>query len=371
MFRASLIFILLAIPFLTLGQTAPPANEKVSIGTDFNVFQPKNNVSIREMLDYSKEVLSESRTKEYYKEDLKAFDEFVNELAVKYRFNGDILVGLHSDLLYYNSFGFSNPKLRDTLESNERFQLASVTKQFTAASILRLQEQGKLSIEDPVVKYLPDFKFDNIQIKHLLNHSSGLPDYLYLMEALWKEDDLPENDDVLALINQRVRVLGFVPGSQHLYSNTGYVILALLAEKVSSIPYSAFLRNEFFIPLKMDNTFIYRGSEVQNTYPEHLVGFDRIDNKWELIAESVTNGSVGDKGVYTTAKDLHKWFRALKSGKVLKEESMKSMFYYQGYEKDSKGFGMGFKLEKNLQGKLKIYHNGRWEGFRNGLVYYP
>lgn len=121
----------------------------------------------------------------------------------------------------------------------------------------------------------------------------------------------------------------------------------------------------------MDNTFIYRGSEVQNTYPEHLVGFDRIDNKWELIAESVTNGSVGDKGVYTTAKDLHKWFRALKSGKVLKEESMKSMFYYQGYEKDSKGFGMGFKLEKNLQGKLKIYHNGRWEGFRNGLVYYP
>ncbi len=326
---------------------------------------------LRKIFEIDRDLMDELAVKSEYSEELAKFDEFLQAEAKKYRFSGDILIGYRSQTLYYNSFGYANPVSKDSLQHDQRFQLASVSKQFAAASILRLEERDSLNIEDLVVKYLPDFKFKNVQIKHLLNHSAGLPDYLYLMEALWKDEELPDNEDVLYLVNEKVRALGFAPGTQNAYSNTGYVTLALIIEKVSGKSYPDFLRDEFFNPLKMENTFVYRGTDEKIVYPEHLVGYDVNEGKYTPVVESVNNGSYGDKGIYTTAKDLHKWFRALKGGKLLTEESMKRMFYYKGYEKDQNGFGMGFKLAFNKSGKIKIYHNGRWEGFRNGLVYYP
>lgn len=299
----------------------------------------------------------------------KAIEELRTTILAKaklYSFNGEVLVSQKGKILSYSSFGFANPLLREKLETGYRFQLASVSKQFTAVAILELVARGKLMLDDSFSQYFPAFKFNTITVEQLLTHSSGLPDYFWYLENTWKSDLGPKNEDMIALINRYISSTDFVPGTDNAYSNTGYVLLALLVEHITAVPFRDYMPREYFRPLNMAKTSFTRGGLSLAGYD-----LDPVSKLYEPVQPSLSNAIVGDKGIYTSAWDLNKWFIALKEGRILNQKWVDLMFYPKDFEKTSKSYGMGFKLEWSRFKLLKVFHNGLWEGFRNGIAYFP
>lgn len=286
--------------------------------------------------------------------------------AKLYSFNGDVIVSHNDRILSHMSFGYANPQLKENLETGYRFQLASVSKQFTAVAILELVAKGKLMLDDSFSQYFPAFKFHAITVEHLLTHSAGLPDYFWYLENTWKSDLGPKNKDIIPLFNRYIPATDFVPGTDHVYSNTGYVLLALLVEHIVGVPFRDYMSKQYFKPLNMMKTGFVRGGLS-------LTGYDRdpVSKLYYPINPSLSNAIFGDKGIYTTAWDLNRWFIALKQGKILSQKWVDLMFYPKDFQKTSKSYGMGFKLEWSKFKLLKVFHNGLWEGFRNGIAYFP
>lgn len=285
--------------------------------------------------------------------------------ATRYQFNGDVLVTYQDRIVHYGAYGLANPATGAPLAPGQRYQLASVSKQFTAAAILILAGEGKLDLDAAVASYLPEFKFKGIRVRHLLNHSSGLPDYLWYLEHTWKKESAPANQDILPLINRYFET-AFRPGKGYLYSNTGYALLALLIEKRSGMSYADFLSQNIFMPLQMEQT------SVQATAEHGLEGYKIKKGEGPCAASySIANHIYGDKGIYATASDLNKWFIGLKNGLIVQPEYLEMMFYPDNYMHKSRGYGMGFKMEWSRFSQVKIYHNGLWEGFRNGISWFP
>ncbi len=290
----------------------------------------------------------------------------IDAKAKLYSFNGEVLVSQNGRILCYSSFGFANPLQRERLETGYRFQLASVSKQFTAVAILELVAKGKLALDDSFSQYFPTFKFSDITIEQLLTHSSGLPDYFWYLENTWKSNAGPKNEDIIPLINRYVAATDFVPGRDYAYSNTGYVLLALLVENISGVQFRDYMSKQYFKPLNMTKTSFTREGLSLTGYER-----DSISKLYEPIQPSLSNAIIGDKGIYTTAWDLNRWFIALKEGSILSQKWVDLMFFPKGFQKTAKSFGMGFKMEWSKFSLLKVYHNGLWEGFRNGITYFP
>lgn len=319
------------------------------------------------------ESIERNRDSLYYnpKSDIEklALTELAETISAKaklYSFNGEVIVSQNNRILSYSSFGYANPFLRKRLETGYRFQLASVSKQFTAVAILELVAKGKLMLDDSFSQYFPNFKFHSITVEQLLTHSAGLPDYFWYLENTWKSEMGPKNEDIIPLINRYISTTDFVPGTKSVYSNTGYVLLALLVENITGVPFRDYMSKQYFKPLNMTQTGFVRGGLS-------LTGYE-IDANSKLyipIQPSLSNAIFGDKGIYTTAWDLNRWFIALKQGRILSQKWVDLMFYPKDFEQTAKSFGMGFKLEWSKFRLLKVYHNGLWEGFRNGIAYFP
>jgi CubicO group peptidase (beta-lactamase class C family) len=297
---------------------------------------------------------------------LEELGETISAKAKIYSFNGEVIVSQNNRILSYSSLGYANPQNRERLEMGYRFQLASVSKQFTAVAILELVAKGKLMLDDSFSQYFPAFKFHAITIEHLLTHRAGLPDYFWYLENTWKSDMGPKNEDIIPLINRYISATDFVPGTESVYSNTGYVLLALLVEHITGVPFRDYMSKQYFKPLNMTKTGFVRGGLSLTGYE-----IDAISKLYIPIQPSLSNAILGDKGIYTTAWDLNQWFIALKRGRILSQKWVDLMFYPEDFEQTAKSFGMGFKLEWSKFGLLKVYHNGLWEGFRNGIAYFP
>ena len=181
------------------------------------------------------------------------------------------------------------------------------------------------------------------------------------------EERIPYNDDVLILINKHKLHLYFSPGTRFNYSNTGYVVLAAIIEKVSQLSYGEFLKKHIFEPLDMHNSFVY--SPAMNKKPHNILSGYRVwGRRYRKIPHTVNDGAVGDKGVYSTMNDLFKWDQALYSNQLLTEENKKRAFnpvtLKNGYQYP---YGFGFRL-KDLDSGKTVYHYGKWNGFRTGLI---
>lgn len=325
--------------------SAAESIQAIEENRDSLYFNPKNNAEIT--------VLEELRGT-------------IKAKAKLYSFNGDVIVSHNDRILSHMSFGYANPLIREELETGYRFQLASVSKQFTAVAILELVAKGKLMLDDSFAQYFPEFKFKTITVEQLLTHSAGLPDYFWYLENTWESDLGPQNKDIIPLINRYISATDFVPGTDHVYSNTGYVLLALLVEHIVDVPFRDYMSMQYFKPLNMMKTSFVRGGLS-------LTGYDRdpVSKLYQPIQPSLSNAIFGDKGIYTTAWDLNRWFIALKQGRILSQEWVDLMFYPKDFERTSKSYGMGFKLEWSKFKLLKVFHNGFWEGFRNGIAYFP
>jgi CubicO group peptidase (beta-lactamase class C family) len=292
-------------------------------------------------------------------------DKITNRAKVT-KFHGSILIAYKDKIVLNEQIGYQDPLEKIHPNENISYELASVSKQFTAASILLLQEEECLRIDEPVSNYLPGFKFENVTIRHLLKHSSGVWDYMYITEAFWKKKHAPSNKEVVALINKHQRNLNFRVGSRFSYNNSNYVLLAAIVEKVAEQHFQDFLQERFFNSLCLDNSYVGLESRYNPDVADAFIGYGR---GYVSLPPSFHNAALGDKGVYSSSTDLWRWFKSLKNNEILSEESVQLMFNQDEF--NTYKYGMGFRTKRGKNKEPIIYHNGIWDGYRNGLTYLP
>ncbi|MFT4198878.1 MAG: serine hydrolase domain-containing protein [Pseudoxanthomonas sp.] len=245
------------------------------------------------------------------------------------------------------------------------YRLASISKQFTATAILLLQQDGKLSVDDPVRKWLPSLPLadDDIRIRHLLSHTSGLIDYEDVMDQnqTWQLHD----GDVLKLLEKQNR-LYFPPGTDYRYSNSGFCLLALIVEKASGEPFPQFVKSRIFDKLGMNNSVEHvEGADV---VPDRAYGNSFIDGHWVRTDQSNTSATLGDGGVYSSIDDLAKWDAALYDDRLLSAASRHAMFTPKTRtpEPDVPYYGYAYRIDGDV-----LWHSGETIGGRNVIIRNP
>ena len=296
-------------------------------------------------------------------------DSLLKRINKRYDFNGAILVAKNNKVVYKNQIGYADFRKKIPLREESTFQLASVSKQFTAAAIMLLHERNKIHISDTINTYFPDFPFENITIENLLNHTSGLPKYFWVAEHEWNKEKAPTNNEMMQLLTKSTVQRFFKPGRNFDYSNTGYLVLASIIEKVSGNSFGNFLKENIFNPLGMKNSYVY-SFENDSIRKNQLKGY-RLYRGWKHIGipNTVNDAVVGDKNIYSTTEDLFKWNYGLNSGKLLSKASL-DLMYCQGETVYGRKVPYGFGFRINTKQKNTIYHYGKWNGFSTALTNY-
>ncbi|HTB07754.1 MAG TPA: serine hydrolase domain-containing protein [Bacteroidia bacterium] len=285
-------------------------------------------------------------------------DSFFNRLSKLQRFNGNVLVAHDGKVLYQQCFGVTDFKHKNPLTDSSEFQLGSVSKQFTSVAIMMLKEQGKLDYSDSVQKFFPAFPYKGVTVEMLLDHRSGLPNYMYLCSSLCKtEDQMVDNMQVVNLLCEHKPQRYFAPDKRFNYSNTNYCVLAAIVEQVSGVKFSDFMRKNVFKPLGMNHTFIY--DKTDTVIPNRVTGYNANYKKSGI---DFLDGVAGDKGVYSTTGDLLKWDQALYTDKLLKQSTLYVAYQPHGRWLNMHNYGFGWWLAYYNKDIL-VYHDGWWHGF--------
>jgi CubicO group peptidase (beta-lactamase class C family) len=293
-------------------------------------------------------------------------------------FNGNILVADHNKIALERSAGYAHFENKTPNSASTRFPIASVSKTITATAILQLAESKKLSVEDPVAKYLPGFPYPNIKIKHLLSHTSGLPPYNAYFDSLRKEDPsrVFTNKDFIPVVNNNPKPLLYQPGDSWNYDNVNYLVLALLVEKVSGTKYESYIRKNILKPAGMSNTFLYPLNEQYTerdktnlAYPylfPHLYYDSLVEAKTLPFVKSywTAYSFSGFADYVTTTADLLKYATALDNGTLLGKEitetSLVQMPLSNGKINAGK-YGLGWQVFDHPTGKI-VFHTGNATG---------
>jgi len=247
------------------------------------------------------------------------------------------------------------------------FQVASITKTFTAAGILILHQQEMLHIDSLVVHYIEEFPYRNITVRHLLNHTSGIQNYMWVMERYWSHSSMPTNQDMLQTFIRQQRPLDFAPGTRFSYSNTGYAVLAMVIERVSGERFPDFMRNKIFTPLRMFDTYVHDVHAGNPLVSTRAYGFRPVRGGHILIQPVSHDGVMGDKGIFSTAADLFKWDRAITSNELLSPSLWEMAFEKTRLQNENTiNYGLGWRLQTFLDQRI-VHHPGRWGGFRTSL----
>ncbi len=296
-------------------------------------------------------------------------DSLLKRINKRDDFHGAILVAKGEKILYQNEIGFADFKNKIPLNEESVFQLASVSKQFTAAAIMLLSERDKIKLTDTVNAYFPDFPYEGVTIENLLNHTAGLPKYFWVAEHKWQQNKAPTNSEMMALLESSNVLRFFKPGRNFDYSNTNYFVLASIVEKVSGTSFSSFLKSNIFEPLQMKHSYVY-SFENDSIKENQLDGYRLYRGRSHLkIRSTVNDAIVGDKNVYTTIEDLFKWTLGLNTEKLLTKESL-DLMYAKGKTVYGREIPYGFGFRIDTKGQKSIYHHGKWNGFSSGLTRY-
>ena len=297
-----------------------------------------------------------------------AIRQFMDSNFRRGNFNGSILVAKKGQIIYEEYGGFSHYKgQKDSITSSTPFHLASVSKTITAMAVLKLWEEKKLSIDDSVSKYLIGFPLEGVTIRTLLNHRSGLPNYVHYMERLgWDKKKRITNQEVLDFIIARHSEMDIArPNRGFSYSNTNYALLALLVEKVGGLPFGEYIQKTIFDPLQMKNSYVFSIADSARSMPSYFYNgrqyaFDFLDLVY------------GDKNVYSTVEDLQKFERSLAEYKFLSKASLDEAYIpYSNEKPGTHNYGLGWRMLLLKNGKKIIYHNGWWHGNRSAFYRLP
>lgn len=293
----------------------------------------------------------------------------LHRLLAEREFSGAVLIAKNGAVLCQAALGSADVDGHVPLTTRSSFNLASVSKQFTAAAVMILLEDGRLSLDDPVTDYLPELAcFPGITIRHLLNHTSGLPDIYGILGRVWDRSKTAGNEELLSIFAGGEHRTVFLPGEKFEYSNTGYVVLASVVERVSGLPFTRFLEERVFGPLDMNDSFAYYLTMDRYPRPERVYGLKRVNGSLLLNDLIYSDGMRGDGNVHASVEDLFKWDRALYGEKILKRETLRKMFT-PGRLNDGTPteYGFGFGIHEN--GRV-VSHGGSWVGFRSLIVRY-
>jgi CubicO group peptidase (beta-lactamase class C family) len=280
-------------------------------------------------------------------------------------FNGGMLVAKNGNIVFEKYTGTGHLPGSDLITASTPLQIASVSKTFTAMAVLKLWQDGKLNIDDELSKYIKNFNYPGVTIRSLLNHRSGLPNYLYFMEDLgWDKTKTATNEDVLDyLVNKKAELVNIAPPNTHFtYCNTNYALLALLIERVTGKKFPDYLKQTFFVPLQMKNTFVYQPTDSVKVALSY-------DWRGRLMVLNHLDGVYGDKNIYTTPQDLFTWDRALSCNKIFKPETLVQAYTPYSNEKPGiRNYGLGWRMNIYPDGKKMIYHNGWWHGSNAAFI---
>ena len=306
-----------------------------------------------------------------------------------------VLVRRDGRTVLERGYGVRDLRTRTPIDPRTRFRLASVTKQMTAATIMLLVHDGRLRYEDALTVALPGFPAygSGVTIRHLLTHTSGLPDYEQLMEnaekakgPMWSPERQIRDDEVLALLQKETRGL-FAPGASWAYSNSGYVLLGLVAARAAGKPFGDVLRERIFAPLGMTQTLAYE--KGRNEVPDRAYGHTKEHAGFRETDQSSTSATLGDGGVYSCLEDLAKWDDGLRTHALLSEVEMAPALTpvrladgseprwpegEQGGDNLFPGrpvaYGFGWFLDP-WQGRKRAWHYGDTMGFRAIVERFP
>jgi CubicO group peptidase (beta-lactamase class C family) len=307
----------------------------------------------------------------------KQVDTLLKGLIAEREPGAAVLVAKEGRAVYHSSRGVADVQAMRPIDFRTSFRLASVTKQFTAAAVMLLVRDGKLRYEDLLTDLFPDFPEYGraITIRNLLNHTSGMPDYEELMPAAGRsvpvEDVQIQDAGVLDLL-KRQKAGWFGPGSRWRYSNSGYVLLGLIVEKVSGRSFPSFLQKRIFTPLNMINTLAYVPG--MNKVPNRAFGYGKENGRWIVTDQSPTSATLGDGGIYSSLADLLQWDEALRRHSLLSEAEMRPAL--TPVRVPSKGptgpdgapaeYGFGWFLN-GWKGHGRMWHYGETIGFRTAI----
>ncbi|SFB97969.1 serine hydrolase [Spirosoma endophyticum] len=298
---------------------------------------------------------------------LKTLDSTLTVLHDRAMFNGVVLVAEQGNVTYAKALGTANIATNEPLNTSSAFNLASVSKQFMAMMIMQLQERGKLRYDEPVHTYLPDFPYEKITVRHLLNHTSGLPEYFDLAQKYLGPLDTLTNEGMLQLLHQYKPALVFQPGDRWEYCNTGYVLLGSIITKVGGMPIETFFDQHIVRPLKLKNTYIYY-HKSRTTPRNRVFGFQRQNGKNVPNDLIRIDGVIGDGNVYASAEDLLVWDQALYTEKLIKASTLREAFTPVKLNSGATyPYGFGWMIE---EGGNVIKHTGGWVGFRTLIIRY-
>lgn len=297
---------------------------------------------------------------------LVSVDSALTYLHNRELFNGTVLIAEKGKVLYKKAFGVKNVS-GDPLTTTSSFNLASVSKQFYAMMVMMLKERGKLGYDDPVSRHVAKFPYPNITIRHLLNQTSGLPEYFDIAMGRMILLDTLTNAGMIDILADRKPPLVFEPGSRWQYCNTNYTTLASVIEAVSGMKPELFLQQHIAKPLKLTDTYIYH-LKMKSSPASRVFGF-RIEGGKRVADDLVRlDGIVGDGNVYSSVEDLLKWDQALYTEKLVKRQTLQEAFTPGRLNNGEKtDYGFGWSVDKT--GK-KLSHTGGWVGFRTLIVRY-
>ena len=335
--------------------------------------------------------------------DIEGLEFVANDMSQK--LNGVMLIAVRDTVLVEHAYGElrltgepprCNPEEDNQITENTLFDLASISKQFTAVAVLQLCAQGKISLDDTITKYFPNLPYEGVTIKHLLTHTSGIPEYFKFKYPVYGSSAFVDNQHLLRVLEKQKYAKIFATGTKFEYVNTNYAILAALVAKISGVPFEEYVHEHIFKPAGMKNTCFF--TELVGIDAKHGKKYPDVDPKaedvnvkplpWDVpIARGHRkvavpakydrlNGILGDKGIYSNMEDMLRWANAMFIDyKILPKEWVDLASQRENQLKDGSLpkniYGYGYRIEESpTHGKL-VYHGGLWNGFQNLFLYRP
>lgn len=299
-------------------------------------------------------------------------DQLLTMLHKQSQFNGNVLIIHKGKELLNKSYGLGNRTSEQELTENSVFELASLSKQFTAMGILLLHRQGKLAYTDQLTKYFPELKFaEKVSIKNLLNHSSGLPEYFGPMMKVSHSNAFATNPEVIKMLASQIDSLAFEPNERFEYCNTNYVLLASIIEKIENVSYHDFMREHIFSPLNMSQTRIVNSRYQSQNVPHYAVGY--VLGELQEITEPDSlpyydyvrylDGIVGDGMVKSTVGDLRKWHESFRDYSLIRKDEFQFIQQLDTLNDGSLNtYSFGWNFRKTGD-DLMMKHTGSWPGY--------
>lgn len=306
--------------------------------------------------------LEKAEFREYYRQLTAYFD----STLLRSNFSGQVIVAKNGSIIYEHYAGHPDLRQKDSMTASTSLHIASTSKTFTGIAILRLIQEGKLTLQDSLSRFFPDFPYKGITVKMLLNHRSGLPNYVNFMDKTsWDQKKYCTNADVLSIMMSEPPNKEASPDRKFSYCNTNYILLALIIEKITGLSYPEFMQEKFFGPLQMKDTYVFTMKDSLKATPT----FSPSGTYWDF---DFLDGTYGDKNIYTTARDLLKWDQALYTDQLISKALLDSAFTPYSNERPSiHNYGLGFRLLLMPNGKKIVYHFGRWHGANAAFARLP